>query len=121
MATDADESERDAAVIAATTPGPWTVHSVDDSYCMSSVTIAQPGGTGELDDHENNIAIVLLQQPRYADVGDRRWDQNAQFIVRARTRWPNAIEFIAALKKKIESLSQENRELRAMLGKRNEK
>jgi hypothetical protein len=34
------------------------------------------------------IAATLVQQPRYIDIADERWDANAAFIAAARTAVP---------------------------------
>jgi len=112
MKTDQDELEQDLAVIVASTPGPWEWHVVDDRLCMNARTITTAGESGELDHHANNIAIVPLQGPRYADVADGRWDENAEFIVRARVRWPEAVERIIALERQVDSLRREISDLR---------
>ena len=116
--SDDDELERDRAVIAAATPGPWRTSCVDDDLHMNARVISRVGGTGELDDHENNVAVVLLQTPRYADVSDMRWDENAEFVVRARERWPLLVERVARLGDRLAALERENAALRSDHGRR---
>jgi hypothetical protein len=111
--SDDDELALDRTVIAGATPGPWRTARVDDDLHMNALVISRDSGTGELDDHENNVAVVLLQTPRYADVGDRRWDENAEFIVRARERWPLLVERVARLSERIAALERENAALRS--------
>src|SRR4051812_35170040 len=106
--SEANDLESDRAVLGAATPGPWTVNHIDDDIHMNALVIARAEGTGELDDHRNNIAIVLLQTPRYADVDDGRWHENANFIVQARGRWPVLVERVAELNRQIVALQQEN-------------
>ena len=113
-----EELARDREVIAAATPGLWRAARVDDDLHMNALVISRDIGTGELEDHENNIAIVLLQAPRYADVGDRRWDENAEFIVRARERWPLLVERVARLSDRLAALERENAALRSDHGRR---
>lgn len=102
-----DEIERDQQVIASATPGPWTAEYADDDLAMNAIMITRPSAVGELDDHENNVAIVLLQTPRVAVIGDGKWHENAEFIARARSRWPAALDRIAALEGRIASLERQ--------------
>src|SRR3954469_3690357 len=76
--TEAEELEHDWKVIAAATPGPWSVERVDDSLCMNAVLVVNDTDAASLENHNNNIAIVLLQSPRYSDIKDGRWDENAE-------------------------------------------
>jgi hypothetical protein len=115
---DASELARDQQVIGAATPGPWHVHWVDDDLSMNARVIAREDGTGERHDHKNNVAIVLLQHPQYADVGDGRWDENAEFIVRARLRWPELVAQVRQLEARLTPLERENATLRAKLANR---
>lgn len=115
MPIEEEELARDREVIEAATPGPWSVTYVDDELYMNAIVIARESGTGELVDHTNNIAIVLLQEPRYADVDDGRWDENAEFIARARERWPLLANEVASLGERVASLERENSALRAKL------
>lgn len=68
---------------------------------MNAYTVICDGGTDDLEDHAHNIAITLLQDPRYADVDE--FEQNAHFIARARTRWPAALAEISRLKAMLEA------------------
>jgi hypothetical protein len=78
----------DLRVIEAATPGLWSISQVDDDMSMNAFVIHRAARSGKLNDHTNNIAVVLLQSPRYADVDDGNWHDNADFIVRARSRQP---------------------------------
>ncbi|HSV14237.1 MAG TPA: hypothetical protein VLI90_08250 [Tepidisphaeraceae bacterium] len=109
---EANELEYDRTVIAATRLGPWHVESVDDDLCMNALLVVSEPDEAALEESGNNIAIVLLQSPRYADIKDGRWHQNAAFIARARTRWPEAIEQIDLLNQQLAALEQENAMLR---------
>jgi hypothetical protein len=110
--TEIEERTRDQEIFAAATPGPWTVAHADDDVCMSTILVSRDGGLGELDDHENNVALVLLQSPRYADVGDGKWHENAEMIARARTRWPAALERVLELEQKVAELERQVADLK---------
>ena len=43
------------------------------------------------------IAATLVQQPRYVDIADERWDVNATFIAAARTAVPRLLAEITRL------------------------
>lgn len=102
-----DEIARDREVIAAATPAPRTVDYTDDDVAMNAIRIVRKSGVGDLRDHENNVAVVLLQTPRYCVVGDGKWDENAEFIVRARRRWPAAVERISELEQRVAQLERQ--------------
>ncbi|MGK5552738.1 hypothetical protein ACSNOI_14090 [Actinomadura kijaniata] len=81
-----DEIEEAAA---AATPGPWHVRQLDDVHAMGLVAVGTVPDTGRGErwpdfDHGEIVATTLVQEPRYVDVADGRWDENAYFIARAR-------------------------------------
>ncbi|GAA3018050.1 hypothetical protein GCM10020229_31650 [Kitasatospora albolonga] len=87
----------------AATPGPWHVRQLDDAHAMSLVAISTVPDTGLGErwpdfDHQEIIAATLVQQPRYLDVTDGLWDQNAQFIADARQDVPRLIAEIRRLR-----------------------
>lgn len=49
-------------------------------------------------DHGEIVAATLVQEPRYVDVADERWDENAQFIASARHAVPRMIAEIRRLR-----------------------
>jgi hypothetical protein len=72
------------------TPGPWHVRHLDDEHAMNLVAISTEPDTrlGERwpnFDHATMIAATLVQQPRYENIADERWNVNAAFIAAART------------------------------------
>jgi hypothetical protein len=80
----------------AATPGPWFVRDLDDTHAMSLVAISTAPGTGRGErwpdfDHREIVAATLIQEPRYVDVADERWETNAQFIANARQDIPRLI------------------------------
>src|SRR4051794_26927530 len=90
--TDEELSEIEELARAAT-PGPWHVGQLDDASAMSLVATAtapDPGASdrGQDFDHRHIVAATLVQQPRYVDVADERWDENANFIANARQDVP---------------------------------
>ena len=44
------------------------------------------------------VAATLVQHPRFIDIADERWDQNADFIANARTDIPRLIADIKRLR-----------------------
>lgn len=99
-ARDLDEIEQRAA---AATPGPWFVRQLDDTDAMSLVAVGTTPDTGEGErwpqfDHGEIVAATLVQQPRYVDVSDSRWDENASFIAHSREDVPRLLAEIRRLR-----------------------
>ncbi|MEU8218274.1 hypothetical protein AB0C47_21225 [Micromonospora taraxaci] len=87
----------------AATPGPWYVRQLDDDFAMSLVAVSTIPDTGLGErwpdfDHHEIVAATLVQQPRYVDVTDERWDENAQFIASARQNIPRLIAEVRRLR-----------------------
>ncbi|GIJ07186.1 hypothetical protein ACFFMR_12770 [Micromonospora andamanensis] len=100
-------SDDELAVIdelsAAATPGPWFVRVLDDEHAMSLVAVsvvADDGRGARWPDFAAReiVAATLVQQPRYVDVGDERWDENAAFIAMARDAVPRLVTEIRRLR-----------------------
>ncbi|MYS79133.1 hypothetical protein [Embleya scabrispora] len=111
--TDEDLTEIEE-LAAATTPGPWHVRQLDDDEAMSFVAVSTVPDTGLGErwpdfDHEQIVAATLVQDPRYVDVADKRWDENAQFIANARHDIPRLVAEIRRLRRLLEVRNQENR------------
>jgi hypothetical protein len=90
------------------TPGPWFVRQLDDDYAMSLVAVSTVSDTGLGErwprfDHHEIVAATLIQHPRYVDVADRQWDQNAHFIAAARQGIPRLIDEIRRLRRTVDS------------------
>jgi hypothetical protein len=101
--TDDELAEVDELVSAAT-PGPWHVRSLDDEWAMNLVTISTVPETGRQErwpqfDSGEMVAATLVQHPRYIDIADQRWDENAQFIAQARDLIPRLTEEIRRLRR----------------------
>ncbi|WP_030462058.1 hypothetical protein [Kitasatospora sp. NRRL B-11411] len=89
-------------LLAATTPGPWYVRSLDDDHAMCLVAVSTVPDTGLGErwpdfDHHEIVAATLVQQPRYVDVVDERWDENAAFIAGARQDVPRLVAEVRRL------------------------
>ncbi|MFF4696444.1 hypothetical protein [Streptomyces chattanoogensis] len=87
----------------AATPGPWHVRQLDDGHAMSLVAISTVPDCGHGErrpgfDHRTMVAATLVQQPRYVDVADERWDENAHFIASARQDIPRLVAEIHRLR-----------------------
>ncbi|MEV6107041.1 hypothetical protein AB0M28_20345 [Streptomyces sp. NPDC051940] len=107
----ADIEERTQAA----TPGPWHVRQLDDDYAMSLVAISTTPDTGRGErwpdfDHQQIVAATLVQQPRYVDVADDRWDENALFIAHARDDIPRLIAEIRRLQHLLATKDQKTEE-----------
>lgn len=92
-----------ADLAARATPGPWHVRLLDDEHAMNLVAISTEPETGLGErwpgfDHATMIAATLIQQPRYVDIADERWDDNAAFIAAARTAVPRLLAEITRLR-----------------------
>ncbi|WP_406129200.1 hypothetical protein OIE52_05675 [Streptomyces canus] len=112
--TDEELSEIEELALAAT-PGPWHVRQLDDDFAMSLVAISTVPDTGADKrwpdfDHRKMVAATLVQQPRYVDVADERWDENANFIANARQDVPRPIAEIRRLRRLLEAKDQKPKE-----------
>ncbi|WTE70215.1 hypothetical protein OH775_27410 [Streptomyces sp. NBC_01615] len=88
---------------AAATPGPWFVRSLDDDHAMNLVAVSTVEDTGRGErwpafDHGEIVAATLVQQPRYVDCADERWDENAAFIAMARDAVPRLVAEVRRLR-----------------------
>lgn len=88
---------------ASATPGPWYVRHLDDDHAMSLTAVSTVPDTGDGErwpdfDHGVIVAATLVQQPRYVDIEDERWEVNAKFIADARTDVPRLIAEIRRLR-----------------------
>jgi hypothetical protein len=87
----------------AATPGPWFVRHLDDDYAMNLTAVSTTPDTGQGErwpnfDSTTIVAATLVQQPRYVDLADGRWDENARFIAHARTDIPRLVAEIKRLR-----------------------
>ncbi|WP_171165910.1 hypothetical protein [Streptomyces sp. I05A-00742] len=92
---------------AAATPGPWHVRQLDDDRAMGLVAVSTVPDTGLGErwpqfDHQRLVAATLVQHPRYVDVADERWDENARFIAAARQDVPRLVAEIRRLRRLLE-------------------
>jgi hypothetical protein len=98
---DLDEIEE---VCSAATPGPWFVRNLDDDHAMNLVAVSTVEDTGRSErwpgfDQGELVAATLVQQPRYVDCADGRWDENAAFIAMAREAVPQLVEEVRRLRR----------------------
>ncbi|MGY6499852.1 MAG: hypothetical protein ACXIVQ_02995 [Acidimicrobiales bacterium] len=99
-----DEIEQRAS---AATSGPWFVRRLDDDNATSLVAVGTTPDTGQGErwpgfDHGEIVAATLVQQPRYVDVSDGLWDENAAFIARAREDVPRLLAEIHRLRSQLD-------------------
>ncbi|MFJ8077073.1 hypothetical protein ACIQ7Q_24840 [Streptomyces sp. NPDC096176] len=104
--TDEELDELDELARAAT-PGPWFVRSLDDVDAMSLVAVSTLPDTGLGErwpgfDHREIVAATLIQQPRYVEAADERWDENAHFIAAARDNIPRLVAEVRRLRRQLE-------------------
>ncbi|MEV6112975.1 hypothetical protein AB0L59_10705 [Streptomyces sp. NPDC052109] len=100
---------------AAATPGPWFVRALDDADAMNLVAVSTvpDSGLGERwpgFDHGEIVAATLVQQPRYVDAADERWDENAHFIAAARESVPRLVAEIRRLRRQLEATPKHDQE-----------
>ncbi|MFK4102480.1 hypothetical protein ACI2L1_20825 [Streptomyces sp. NPDC019531] len=110
--TDEELDELDELARAAT-PGPWFVRSLDDVDAMSLVAVSTLPDTGLGErwpgfDHREIVAATLIQQPRYVDAADERWDENAHFIAAARDNIPRLVAEVRRLRRQLEDTGAED-------------
>lgn len=99
--------EREELVQAAT-PGPWFVRFLDDDHAMNLVAVSTVSDTGASErwpgfDCQEIVAATLVQQPRYVDMADERWDDNGRFIAAARESVPRLIDEIRRLRHQLDA------------------
>ncbi|WP_197701345.1 hypothetical protein [Micromonospora coxensis] len=92
---------------AAATPGPWFVRNLDDDSAMGLLAISTVPDSGQGErwpgfDHREIVAATLVQHPRYVDVADGRWDENAAFIAMAREAVPRMAAELRRLRALVE-------------------
>ncbi|ARH91608.1 hypothetical protein STRMOE7_16340 [Streptomyces sp. MOE7] len=89
------------------TPGPWFVRVLDDDSAMNLIAVSTVPDTGHSErwpgfDHGEIVAATLVQQPRYVDSADERWDENAAFIAMARDALPRLVAEVRRLRDVVE-------------------
>src|SRR5581483_2475098 len=87
----------------AATPGPWFVRGMDDDQAMSLVAVSTGPDTGKGEgwpafEPGEVVAATLVQHPRYVDIGDAKWDENAAFIAMAREAIPRLVSEVRRLR-----------------------
>jgi hypothetical protein len=101
---DDDELAEIEELCRAATPGPWYVRTLDDDQAMNLIAVSTVPGTGERAarwpsyEHEEIVAATLIQHPRYVDIVDECWEENAAFIAMAREIVPRLVSEIRALR-----------------------
>ena len=90
--------DRLAELDQAASPGPWYVRYLDDDHAMSAVAVSTRPDTGDDESmraggwpFDDVVAACLLQQPRYVDPPDQKWDENAALIAELRTALPELL------------------------------
>jgi len=114
--TDEVLAEIEAAAKSAT-PSPWYVRFLDDNVFMNLTAISTVPDTEQHEvwpdfDHSEIIAATLVQAPRYVDVADGKWDENAAYIVQACNNAPAMAAKIRRLREALKQ-SEEHTELAA--------
>ncbi|MGO4612656.1 hypothetical protein AB4305_11760 [Nocardia sp. 2YAB30] len=112
--TDTELDQLDALARAAT-PGPWFVRLLDDEHAMNLVAVSTVPDTGLGErwptfDHHQIVAATLIQQPRYVDTADERWDDNALFIAHARQAVPRLIDEVRRLRQQLDNANRKESE-----------
>jgi len=105
---DPEELEEIEVMAEAATPGPWYVRFYDDEAAMNITAIATTDDDGadirypEFD-HGEIVAATLIQHPRYVDITDGRWDENARFIAASRELVPKLIAEVKRLRARLDT------------------
>lgn len=89
----------------ASTPRPWYVVECGDKYSASMICIStKPQSDPNAEPNPQNIvAAALVQNPRYVDVEDEKWDANAQYLATAANVLPHLIAEILELRAKLKA------------------
>lgn len=103
-----EELDQLEEIALAATAGPWHVRLLDDEDAMGLVAVSTVPDTGLGErwphfDHHEIVAATLVQQPRYVDTADERWDENARFIAAARQSVPRLIDEIRRLRTQLDA------------------
>lgn len=92
----------------AATPGPWHVRVFDDDAAMNLIAVGTvPGGDGQRFpgfDSAELVAATLVQHPKYVDVSDGKWEENARFIAESRQVVPALLAEIRRLQARLDKL-----------------
>ena len=88
------------------TPIPWYVRHLDDDQAMSLVAISTVPDTGKGErwpdfDPKEIVAATLVQSPRYTSIADKKWDENATYIVAAAGVVPALVEELLELRRRV--------------------
>jgi len=88
------------------TPRPWYLRNLDDTHAMNLVGISTVQDTGKGErwpkfDSGEIVAATLVQEPRYVDVADKKWEENARYIIAAATLVPDLVKEIIDLRRKL--------------------
>lgn len=89
------------------TPRPWYVRRLDDKSAMTLIGISTEKESGLCErfdvmfDGKELLAATLIQDPRYVDNADKKWQENADYIVAAANALPSLIEEIRELRKQL--------------------
>jgi hypothetical protein len=91
------------ALCAQATAGPWYAHNPDDEVCMNAYAVTTSPGEPVVDasppnDHEQIVALTLLQSPRVVCHAAGRWEADARFIAAAREAVPALLDENARLR-----------------------
>lgn len=89
-------------MVRSATPGPWHVRVFDDAEAMNLVAISTVAGEDGQRfpefDPSGVVAATLVQHPRYVDVADGKWEENARFIAESRRVVPALLAEIRRLR-----------------------
>ena len=125
MQSTTEDLQRDLAIHAAATPGPWFVVYTDDTHRMNAVYIGTVDrgdghdnsvGIGGDDDRSAEIVAVTLHQlmPRI-DHASQLWDENAAAIAHEHNRFPIVVRELIEARATIAELELDADFLRAQV------
>lgn len=88
------------------TPRSWHLRHLDDSHFMNLRAISTVPDTGKCEawpEFKNSaiVAATLIQEPRYVNIADKKWDENAKYIIAAANLVPELVQEILDFRGKL--------------------
>ncbi|WP_245589725.1 hypothetical protein [Amycolatopsis balhimycina] len=92
------------------TPGPWYVRYFDDQVAMNLIAVGTRAGDAVQRfpefDSSGVVAATLVQHPRYVDISDGKWEENARFIAESRHVVPMLVAEVRRLRARLGQLGE---------------
>ncbi|MFJ9779918.1 hypothetical protein ACIRSS_10065 [Amycolatopsis sp. NPDC101161] len=95
-------------LVRSATPGPWHVRVFDDDAAMNLVAVGTVAGENGRRfpgfDSSELVAATLVQHPKYVDISDGKWDENARFVAESRQIVPALLAEVRRLRARLNQL-----------------